>query len=98
MPGDQSSSTWENTYNRQDFFEVLYLNISVMGYDRPVNPVQGPDSPTAGGIFKITSNTFAGYFELPNYMDGGQAGPIIDGDPDYEPNCGTDCRLSLIHI
>jgi hypothetical protein len=92
MPGNQSASPWKKSYSRQDFSEELFLNISVMGYDDDSNLLEGPDSPTTGGIFRITSKTTAGYFELPNYMNGGQAGPIIDGEPDDGDHCGSDCK------
>lgn len=86
MPGNQSASPWKSTFERQDFMEELYLNISVMGYDW-----QGGsrDPPLSGGIFKVTSNTTAGYFELPNHMNEGRAGQLLDGDP--ESLCGSDC-------
>jgi hypothetical protein len=98
MPGDQSALTWKNTNLRQDFTEELLLNISVMGYDS--NSIYSivhrtrdvRENPLTGGIFRVTSKTTAGYFELPNYMNGGQAGPIIDGQPDDSEHCGFDCE------
>ena len=84
MPGDQTVSPWKATYNRQDFTETLYLNISLQGYVYAGKPVYG-------GSFRITSETTAGYFELPNYMNGGQPGPLIDGNPDDADHCGSDC-------
>lgn len=96
MPGNQSASPWERTYSRQSFTETLYLNISVMGYDGTGNwDLKYPDERYTGGIFRITSNTTAGYFELPNYMNGGQAGHIIDGEPDDSLHCGFDCKDQL---
>jgi len=93
MPANQSESPWSDTYERQDFSEELFLNISVMGYDDDSSySEQDIDSPSTGGMFRVTSNTTAGYFELPNYMNGGQAGLIIDGDPDDSDHCGFDCR------
>jgi len=70
---------------RQDFSETLYLNISIVAFGKT-----DPDDPQAnGGIYKLTVNTTAGYFELPNYMNGQQAGPLVEGNPnDY---CGLDC-------
>jgi hypothetical protein len=89
MLGNQSVSPWESTYERQNFVEELYLNISVMGYDWLEAYGEPHGSPYYGGIFKVTSNTTAGYFELPNYMNGGKAGELIDVDP--ESLCGSDC-------
>lgn len=95
MPGNQSLSPWSNSYSRQDFTEELYLNISVMGYEDDLDPTQSFDSPNTGGVFKITADTTAGYFELPNYMNGGQAGSLIDGDPDDDDHCGFDCERQV---
>ncbi|KAM3417346.1 hypothetical protein BST61_g5597 [Cercospora zeina] len=89
MPGNQSASPWQGTYRRQDFTEELYLNISVMGYDWLGAYGKPPDSPFFGGIFKVTSNTTAGYFELPNHMNGRKAGRLIDDDP--QDLCGSNC-------
>ncbi|PPJ59969.1 hypothetical protein CBER1_10150 [Cercospora berteroae] len=89
MPGNQSAIPWKSTYHRQDFVEELYLNISIMGYDWQHASEQPPGSPHFGGVFKVTSNTTAGYFELPNHMNGGKAGHIIDDDPNKL--CGSDC-------
>jgi hypothetical protein len=101
MPGDQSASTWKNTNRRQDFTEELLMDISVMGYDSNSKYHSNSDVhrtrevreiALTGGKFRVTSKTTAGYFELPNYMNGGQAGPIIDGQPDDSEHCGFDCE------
>lgn len=89
MPGNQSVPPWSDTYDRQDFTEELYLNISVMGYDWLEAWGEPQGSPYYGGLFKVTSNTTAGYFELPNHMNGGKAGLLIDTDP--FSLCGSDC-------
>lgn len=91
MPGNQSAVPWKSTYHRQDFVEELFLNISVMGYDWQHASEQPPGSPHFGGVFKVTSNTTAGYFELPNHMNGGKAGEIIEDDPNNL--CGSNCML-----
>ncbi|KAM0722938.1 hypothetical protein Q7P37_001136 [Cladosporium fusiforme] len=72
MPTNATESPWLPTRDRQDFSEHLYLNISA---DDPYN------DDTPGGYFKVTLNTTAGYFELPNYMNGQQPGPLLDHDP-----------------
>jgi len=97
MPGDQNVSPWKNTNSRQEFTEELFMNISVTGYesyylDGSVYRPREGDNTLTSGIFRVTSTTTAGYFELPNYMNGGQAGPIIDGEPDDSKHCGVDCR------
>jgi hypothetical protein len=97
MPGDQNVSPWKNTNSRQEFTEELFMNISVTGYEsyyldgNVYRPREG-DNTLTSGIFRVTSTTTAGYFELPNYLNGGQAGPIIDGEPDDSKHCGVDCR------
>jgi hypothetical protein len=85
MPANQNSTPWKSTRLRQDFTEELYLNILVVGYE-----LGFPSEPqTEGGTFKITSHTTAGYFELPNYINGGKAGPLLTGDP--SDHGGLDC-------
>lgn len=88
MPADMRTSPWKSTRDRQDFGEELFLNITT-------NPEEwGSDveaTPAGGELYKITVNTTAGYFELPNYMNGAVAGPLLDKDPNSV--CGSDCEL-----
>ncbi|KAJ7627267.1 hypothetical protein FB45DRAFT_1060020 [Roridomyces roridus] len=77
MPADMSASPWKATRDRQDFSEVLYLAINLTG-------------DTA--FSRITVNTTAGFFELPNYSNGGVPGPLIAEDPTVD-TCGADCEL-----
>lgn len=74
MPGNQSVSPWKAQHMRQDFREEMYLNIS-LGDDE--------SSSTHAGVYysKISVDTTAGFFELPNYMNGGIAGPLLEDDP-----------------
>ncbi|KAE8442481.1 hypothetical protein EG329_003324 [Mollisiaceae sp. DMI_Dod_QoI] len=64
MPADLRTSPWKSTRDRQDFSEVLYLNLSMYG------GISSSPTPDGGSLFRITLNTTAGYFELPNYMNG----------------------------
>lgn len=80
MPANVTQSPWRPTRNRQDFSEELYLKVSV---SFPIDNIP-PDN-----AYKITLNTTAGYFELPNYMNGGTAGPLLDEDPNNI--CGNHC-------
>lgn len=83
MPGNLTQSPWKSTRDRQDFEEVLYLNITSWGNSQaPINAGQG--------LFRITLNTSAGYFELPNYMNGGIPGPLLAKDPNSI--CGNACE------
>jgi hypothetical protein len=97
MPANQSVSPWKNTTTRQDFTEELFLNISIIGYelDEEVYRLRERDDLVTGGTFRVTSMTTAGYFELPNYMNGGRSGPIIDGEPDDSKHCGIDCERQI---
>lgn len=83
MPANMSVSPWRTQRSRQDFTEELYLNISLPGNFYGVTP----------GVYysKITVNTTAGYFELPNYMNGQTAGPLLGDDPSN--HCGLDCFM-----
>ncbi|KAF2471216.1 uncharacterized protein BDR25DRAFT_223473, partial [Lindgomyces ingoldianus] len=76
MPNNNTHSPWKFNRDRQDFTEQLYLNITLAGF--PYNRVIY--TPTAS-YAKITLHTTAGYFELPNYMNQGVAGPLLDKDP-----------------
>ena len=86
MPNDLRQSPWQSTRNRQDFSEELYLHISwnteIAGWNQ--------DTPAGGSFYKVTVNTTAGYFELPNYMNGQIAGPLLAWDPANV--CGNDCE------
>ena len=86
MPVNQTQSPWRSTRTRQDFTEELYLNISVTGSGSVPTTTAGPS------LTKITLNTTAGFFELPNYMNGQVAGPLILDDPSNY--CGLDCYES----
>ncbi|KAJ9489022.1 hypothetical protein VN97_g4266 [Penicillium thymicola] len=76
MPADMRQSPWSSTRDRQDFSEELYVNIT---YGRVSSTKHSLD----GYIVKIVVNTTAGYFELPNYINGGKAGPLLE----KRPNC-----------
>lgn len=80
MPANQTFSPWKPVRSRQDFSEVLYLQLSVDGW------ANGNEH----GTFKITTNTTGGYFELPNYMNGNLPGPLLSDDPSY--SCGDNIR------
>lgn len=66
----------------QDFSEELYLNVTIADIWTP--------APLNHTLLKIIVNTTAGYFELPNYMNDGVAGPLLDQDP--RNLCGHDCE------
>ncbi|KAJ7745394.1 hypothetical protein B0H14DRAFT_2406737, partial [Mycena olivaceomarginata] len=85
MPANMSATPWTATRDRQDFSEVLYLavNLTTAGRCRQ------------GAYFtRITVNTSAGFFELPNYMNGGIAGPLLAEDPTVRApgKCDLDCE------
>jgi len=88
MPADLNRSPWIATRDRQEFSEELYLAIDVVSAD----PLEFNKSPQArGGYFRITVNTTAGYFELPNYANGQAPGPLLDKDPMPHCGLGTNC-------
>ncbi|KAJ5993684.1 hypothetical protein N7451_009408 [Penicillium sp. IBT 35674x] len=89
MPTNVTSSPWKSTRDRQDFTEELYLNITLINYEY----IQyGSDGDQVNSMFfKVTLNTTGGYFELPNYMNGGSAGSLLDKDPNSL--CGNDCEI-----
>jgi hypothetical protein len=75
MPANLTDSPWKATRDRQDFSEVLYLNVTLHLND--------------SYFYRTTVNTTAGYCELPNYMNAGLPGPLLAKDPNSL--CGRDC-------
>ncbi|KAL3457441.1 hypothetical protein BJX64DRAFT_17811 [Aspergillus heterothallicus] len=75
MPGNVTQSPWMATRDRHDFSEELYLGITLVNYSI------GISGPPEHGFFRVTLNTTTGYFELPNYMNGGVAGFLLSKDP-----------------
>lgn len=75
MLSSNLTSPWSSTRDRQDFYEILYINATI------------PDSSYLssnlkdGKLLEIKMDTTAGYFELPNYMNNQTAGPLHDTDP-----------------
>ncbi|KAJ5176634.1 uncharacterized protein N7482_002511 [Penicillium canariense] len=88
MPNVTSRSPWSETRNRQEFSESLYLNISIQD---PTYPIKG--MPADGALYEINLRTTAGYFELPNYMNNGTPGALLENDP--SPGCGTNCMRQV---
>lgn len=86
MPANVTKSPWNSTRDRQDFTEELYLNVTLIGYEFGIYSSTDANSL----LYKITLDTTAGYFELPNYMNGGIAGPLLDKDPN--DICGNSCE------
>jgi hypothetical protein len=91
MPNVTSKSPWVATRNRQDFSELLYLNVSVQDQNLQTEGV----TPASGALYEINLRTTAGYFELPNFMNNGTPGPLLESDP--TPNCGTNCKKQTDH-
>lgn len=90
MPANLRNTPWKSTRDRQDFTEELYLNITLVDYEYI-------GSPSVNNLFyKVTLDTTAGYFELPNYMNGQIAGPLLDKDPNHI--CGSSCETEGFRI
>lgn len=92
----KATSPWQSTRKRQDFSESLFLNLTLtqnvsrVGYTVPA-------SPAVGSLYRLTLNTTAGYFELPNYVNGQSAGNLLPGGPD-EDTCGSSCAPQYLNI
>lgn len=83
MPANYSNPFVHSTRLRQDFSELLYVNISVTGFEGLIG------NETISALYKVDLATTVGYFELPNYMNGQTAGPLLTVDP--QSLCGRDC-------
>ena len=70
-------SPWKLTRDRQDTTETMFLDIRSGGL---INQADNTDNP-ANATFKATVNTTLGYFELPNYNNSGNPGPLLARDP-----------------
>ena len=70
--GNLTRSPWRATRNRQDITELLYINATINGFDWPRQDTT---------VFKVQANSSAAYFELPNYLNEGVAGPFLEKDP-----------------
>ncbi|KAJ7649115.1 hypothetical protein DFH06DRAFT_996603 [Mycena polygramma] len=95
MPANMSAAAWKATRDRQELSEVLYLAVNLTsagGWDLQV--------PTGAYFTRITVNTSMGFFELPNYMNGGIAGPLLAEDPTVlaPGKCGSDCESQTFNL
>lgn len=73
VPGNMTESPWQTERTPQEFSEVLYLNMTQDEYYS--------DDYGRAVLYRITVKTTAGFFELPNYMNQGVPGPLLDQDP-----------------
>ncbi|KAK4554813.1 hypothetical protein LTR86_007961 [Recurvomyces mirabilis] len=88
LPGIVTQTPWTSTHLRQDFMEVLYLNVS--------RADAGATLQSNGSLYRITMKTTAGYFELPNYMNGGHPGALLVDDPNNQ--CDYSCERQGINL
>ncbi|KAI7977475.1 hypothetical protein EIK77_007097 [Talaromyces pinophilus] len=82
LPGNTSQSPWLATDARQDFTEVLYVNITS---NSTLTAVWDDLPPSYMKPFKVSMNTTAGLFELPNFKNGQIAGLLVSNS-----SCGND--------
>jgi len=77
--------SWENTRDRQDFTEEVFLNMSINCDEAKFHNMwtvcAGYYQKPVKSLLKITGRTTAGWFELPNDMNGGILGPLLAKDP-----------------
>lgn len=100
MPVDIGKSPWKSTRARQDFSEELYLNISISVYEEfyhsdSYGETRYTTRPQTPELYRVVVDTTAGYFELPNYMNGREPGPLLkDGPSEF---CGDACLNQVNH-
>ncbi|KAJ5351329.1 hypothetical protein N7452_000303 [Penicillium brevicompactum] len=80
---NSSESPWRNTRARQEFIEVLYINLTLqcIGDTGPEPRTVSNDLCLETTPMKITARTTGGWFELPNYLNAGVPGPLQTKDP-----------------
>lgn len=83
LPGSTSQSPWLATNARQDFSELLYVNIN-SNYSQS-SELTGLIDGSAMKPFKVIMNTTAGLFEMPNVKNGQIAGPLVSNS-----SCAND--------
>jgi hypothetical protein len=90
MPADLSMSPWKDTRDRQDFTEELYINVTLNdAMQFRAKELSRNRSLPESEYFRVKVRTTAGYFELPNYMNGEKAGSLLNKiPPDF---CGDNC-------
>ncbi|KAE8416799.1 hypothetical protein BDV36DRAFT_296809 [Aspergillus pseudocaelatus] len=66
-------SPWNRRQLRQDISEELYLHFN---FSNPNESDKLLKSPRHSTLLKITANTTAGWFELPNYRNANKPGPL----------------------
>jgi hypothetical protein len=76
VPETSFAARWKPLREYQSFTEELYLNIT-------------HTFPEQQHFRRVVLNTAAGYFELPNAMNGGKPGSLLSADP--ETVCNHDC-------
>ena len=78
MSGSLTTSPWKATRERQDFSEMLFLNITYL--------VTGSLNSHLESVYaQATTNTTVGYFELPNIMNHQSAGEFLSAGPPKKP-------------
>ena len=85
VPGNLSASPWTLSRDRQDITEDLYIKVHV-DYDTWFL-VWGELGYGAGAVnftVRCTANTTRGYFELPNFRNDFNAGPLLEKWPENE--------------
>ncbi|CAG8386465.1 unnamed protein product [Penicillium salamii] len=97
MPGNQTKSPWKATRERQDLVEELYVKATLDWDFEPIDKQNPPSWAPGNYTFKITLNTTAGYFELPNYHNNQRPGPLLNDPGKYlEKGCGAQCEYQTV--
>jgi hypothetical protein len=83
VPGDQATSPWNLTRDRQDITEDMYIRVTIPAESKLM--VQGMVDIWAGNLtLHCTANTTRGYFELGNDRNDHKNGPFLENWPDEE--------------
>lgn len=88
VPGDYTVTPWTIGRDRQVITEELWVDNYVPYGSRLLSEEEGEDGWALANVKNLTlrcvARTMRGYFELPNYHNGGKAGPLLDEWPSQE--------------
>ncbi|KAL3959649.1 hypothetical protein ACCO45_004766 [Purpureocillium lilacinum] len=85
MPGNSPKTTWRAQRHRQHLHEELFVRLDLAEDPSGLSPAVGKY------MYQVILDTTAGYFELPNFMNGGFVSTLLNADPVKICSYAWDC-------